>query len=83
MALPRPLDAGAAPCPHHQDIDPLSGCHIWQRSTKPNGYGQLTYRCQRWMTHRLAWIARHGPIPKSLEGQVALATECFVLLIIS
>ncbi len=48
-------------------VDPLSGCHIWQRSTKPNGYGQLTYRCQRWMTHRLAWVARHGPIPKGLE----------------
>ena len=48
-------------------IDPLSGCHIWQRSTKPNGYGQLTFRCQRWMTHRLAWVARHGPIAKGLE----------------
>ena len=41
-------------------VDPLSGCHIWQRSTKPNGYGQLTFRMQRWMTHRLAWVARHA-----------------------
>ena len=48
-------------------VDPLSGCHIWQRSTKPNGYGQLTFRMQRWMTHRLAWVARHGPIPEGLE----------------
>jgi hypothetical protein len=48
-------------------VDPLSGCHIWQRSTKPNGYGQVTFRCQRWMTHRLAWVARHGPIAKGLE----------------
>jgi hypothetical protein len=48
-------------------VDPLSGCHIWQRSTKPNGYGQLTFRMQRWMTHRLAWVARHGPIAKGLE----------------
>ena len=48
-------------------VDPMSGCHIWQRSTKPNGYGQLTFRCQRWMTHRLAWVARHGPIAKGLE----------------
>jgi hypothetical protein len=48
-------------------VDPLSGCHIWQRSTKPNGYGQLTFRMQRWMTHRLAWMARHGPIAKGLE----------------
>jgi hypothetical protein len=48
-------------------VDPLSGCHIWQRSTKPNGYGQLTFRMQRWMTHRLAWVARHGPIAQGLE----------------
>lgn len=48
-------------------VDPLSGCHIWQRSTKPNGYGQITFHCQRWMTHRLAWVARHGPIAKGLE----------------
>jgi hypothetical protein len=44
-------------------VDPLSGCHIWQASTKPNGYGQLTFRMRRMMAHRLAWIARHGPIP--------------------
>ena len=48
-------------------VDPLSGCRIWQASTKPNGYGQLTYRMRRVMAHRLAWIARHGPIPKGLE----------------
>jgi HNH endonuclease len=45
-------------------VDPLSGCHIWQASTKPNGYGQLTFRMRRVMAHRLAWIARNGPIPK-------------------
>jgi len=48
-------------------VDPLSGCHIWQRSTKPNGYGQLTFRMRRLMAHRAAWIARHGPIRKGLE----------------
>ena len=48
-------------------VDPLSGCHIWQASTKPNGYGQLTFHMRRVMPHRLAWIARHGPIPTGLE----------------
>jgi hypothetical protein len=48
-------------------VDPLSGCHIWQASTKPNGYGQLTFRMRRLMAHRAAWIARHGPIADGLE----------------
>ena len=52
---------------HYTKVDPLSGCHIWQRSTKPNGYGQLTFRMRRLMAHRVAWIARHGPIAKGLE----------------
>jgi hypothetical protein len=52
---------------HNVKVDPLSGCHIWQASTKPNGYGQLTYRMRRLMAHRAAWIARHGPIGKGLE----------------
>ena len=52
---------------HYTTIDPLSGCRIWQASTKPNGYGQLTFQMRRMMAHRVAWIARHGPIPKGLE----------------
>ena len=52
---------------HYTKVDPLSCCHIWQRSTKPNGYGQLTFRMRRLMAHRVAWIARHGPIAKGLE----------------
>jgi hypothetical protein len=52
---------------HYTKVDPLSGCHIWQRSTKPNGYGQLTFRMRRLMAHRAAWIARHGPIARGHE----------------
>lgn len=52
---------------HYTRVDPLSGCHIWQASTKPNGYGQLTFRMRRVMAHRVAWIARHGPIRPGLE----------------
>jgi hypothetical protein len=52
---------------HYTKVDPLSGCHIWQASAKPNGYGQLTFRMRRLMAHRVAWIARHGPIAKGLE----------------
>src|SRR4051812_21678033 len=66
-----------ARCPRHwtaaqrlaryTKVDPRSGCHLWQASIKPNGYGQLTFRMQRMMAHRLAWIARHGPIPRGKE----------------
>ncbi len=52
---------------HNIKVDPLSGCHIWQASTKPNGYGQLTFRMRRLMAHRAAWMARYGPIGKGLE----------------
>jgi len=45
----------------------ISSARLHNASTKPNGYGQLTYRMRRVMAHRLAWIARHGPIPKGLE----------------
>ena len=48
-------------------VDHLSGCHIWQASTTPGGYGQLTFHSRGVLAHRLAWIARHGPIPKGLE----------------
>ena len=46
--------------------DPLSGCHIWQASTNPFGYGQLNIDGKVFGAHRMAWIARHGPIRKGL-----------------
>ena len=73
MRTPEPTGRCPGHWPLQQRLDrytkvyPLSGCHIWQRSTKPNGYGQLTFRMRRLMAHRAAWIARHGPIRKGLE----------------
>jgi hypothetical protein len=52
---------------HYTKVDPLSGCAIWQASVQPNGYGQVGFRGRRMVAHRLAWITRHGPIPKGLE----------------
>src|SRR6476620_4709455 len=46
--------------------DPISGCHIWQAYTSANGYGSMNLRGERTTAHRVAWITRHGPIPKGL-----------------
>jgi hypothetical protein len=63
-------------CPRHWTVaerlafytkpDPQSGCHIWWASTNRQGYGQLNLGGKVWGAHRLAWIARHGPIRKGL-----------------
>lgn len=52
---------------NYTQIDPVTGCHIWIGATQPNGYGQLEYDGRHSVAHRLAWIARHGPIPKGLQ----------------
>jgi len=51
---------------HYSKVDPVSGCHIWQASTDRQGYGQMSFRGRRFLTHRLAWIVRHGAIPRGL-----------------
>jgi HNH endonuclease len=45
--------------------DPLSGCHIWQANLK-DGYGCLRFGNKLHFAHRLAWEAKHGPIPEGL-----------------
>jgi len=45
-------------------VDP-SGCHLWT-GYKNFGYGRLKWRGEFWGAHRLAWFAKHGPIPEGL-----------------
>jgi hypothetical protein len=40
--------------------------YIWQASLNPQGYGQLNIGGEVFGAHRLAWIARHGPIRRGL-----------------
>ncbi len=42
-------------------------CWPWLRSCKAAGHGQVGYRGQMWLAHRLAWRLTNGPIPKGLE----------------
>jgi hypothetical protein len=62
---------------HYTKVDPLSGCHIWQRSTKPNGYGQLTFRMRR-----LPLDFKGGRWPSALPADVAEADLALVRLFI-
>jgi len=43
-----------------------SGCLLWLGSKVQGGYGQITYRRMSWRTHRLAWVAHHGPVPDGM-----------------
>jgi len=54
------------------EIDPLSGCHVWQGACNPGGYPTITLHRQRHLVHRLAWTLRYGTIPKGF----ALCHRC-------
>jgi hypothetical protein len=45
--------------------DPETGCILWMAGRNANGYGLLSHG-SRWLAHRAAWAARHGPIPEGL-----------------
>lgn len=44
-----------------------SGCHEWQRSKKPGGYGQLRLGGKTLYAHRVAWEIANGDIPNGLH----------------
>ena len=39
------------------------GCHLWTRSTNPNGYGQISVDGRLQLAHRAAYEAAVAPIP--------------------
>jgi len=45
--------------------DPQTGCHLWTKSAKPNGYGQVRWKGKVLYTHRLSYEAFNGEIPES------------------
>ena len=49
------------------EIDPLSGCHIWQGRRDRNGYPLVGFHGQQHRVHRLAWTLRYGTIPKGMH----------------
>ena len=49
--------------------EPNSGCWLWNGSTHPRGYGQLSFGHRVTKAHRLAWELKNGPLP---AGKMAL-----------
>lgn len=39
------------------------GCIEWRGTCNAQGYGQISWRGKKWMTHRAMWTAQVGPIP--------------------
>jgi hypothetical protein len=54
-------------------VDAATGCWVFQGYKLWNGYGQVTYRCRRWLAHRLSYFLRHGELP---EGDLQLHHAC-------
>ncbi len=56
---------------HKQRQDPLTdrylvdehGCWVWQGYCLPGGYGQLTFRRDSWLAHRLSYYRHYGELP--------------------
>jgi hypothetical protein len=42
------------------------GCWEWLASLGNHGYGQLTFKQQKYTAHRLSWELHNGPIPDGL-----------------
>ena len=51
---------------HYSIPEPNSGCHLWLASVTRKGYGHLYWGVRVEFAHRLAWIAKNGPIPNGL-----------------
>lgn len=66
--MPAPLDWSdpSARFLERSDLDPETGCWVWQGRLTDRGYGNLGYRGSTWRAHRLAFTLLVGPIPEGL-----------------
>jgi hypothetical protein len=48
------------------EMVPFAGCWLWDRSVKPNGYGQILHHRRNYHVHRIAYSLFVGPIPDGL-----------------
>lgn len=52
-------------------VDPVTGCHVWQRCLDKDGYGKLWVGGKKGklsMAHRHAYERKHGPLPPELKA---------------
>src|SRR5947209_4842131 len=48
-------------------VDQETGCHLWQGSVSPNGYGVVNFHGRTQSAHRNAWEELMGEIPAGLN----------------
>ena len=53
--------------PHEYLVDPSTGCWVWQRAIKPEGYGYLNYQGKTTYAHRLFYERSRGPIEPGMD----------------
>ncbi len=78
---PRRRTSRYLPGHHKQRRDPLAdryvvddqGCWVWQGYCLPGGYGQLTFRRDSWLAHRLSYLRHYGELP---EGDLQVHHRC-------
>jgi hypothetical protein len=63
---------------YYSKPDPLSGCHIWHGHLSHSGYGALHYQNRTFFAHRVAWEAKHGPIPDGMVLRHRCNVRCCV-----
>ena len=79
--VPRRRTSKFLPGHHKQRADPFAGryvvnehgCWVWQGYCLPGGYGQVTYRRQSWLAHRLSYFRHYGELP---EGDLQIHHRC-------
>jgi HNH endonuclease len=49
------------------EIDPLSGCHLWQGTRNSGGYPTIRLHGRNQLVHRLLWTVKFGAIPDGFE----------------
>lgn len=47
-------------------LDKTGECWVWTGNRDRDGYGRIHFNGRRELTHRVAWILEHGPIPDGL-----------------
>ena len=45
------------------DVDPTTGCHIWNRARQNRGYGVVWFDGKVRLAHRVAWFRARGAWP--------------------
>jgi len=59
----KPLPEGLR---RHINVDPVSGCWLWQAYRDRDGYGKVTWKGKPQSAHRVAYEVCVGPIPSDL-----------------